>query len=160
MIELSYRARPFPGSRCVASVYKLEDDDAAGEISPAGGVSLPRIISAEAIRSDFAAEPLASGCIFHTSYAAPYLHHGLVISLEYNRPRDRHRSCCCSPVCRPESLIAARRLPRETSNLEWGMRNVRDRKIAMMEKALIASTFTFEGCSRVLTAAHPFGAYL
>lgn len=118
------------------SAYKLGDDDAADEISPATKFSLPRITSAEAIRSDLA---FASGCIFHTSYAPPYLHHGLVISLEYNWPRDRHRSCCCSLVCRSESLIVAGCLSWEMSNPErgWGMS---DRKIATMtEKTLTAS---------------------
>lgn len=136
---MSYPARPFPKSRYVISVYKLGDDDAAGEISPAVGVSLPRITSVEAIRSDLAAKPFASGCIFHTSYAPPYLHRGLVISLEYNRPRDRHHSCCCSLVCRPESLIVARRLPWDVE-FRTGMRDVHDRKIAtMIKKALTAS---------------------
>lgn len=131
-VEL-YRARPFSGEVATLrslSVYKLGDDDAAG-----GDFATSKSPSAEAIRSDFAAKPFASGCIFHTSYAAPYLHHGLVISLEYNRPRDRHRSRCCSPVayCRSSSPVG-------DVESRTGMRNVRDRKTgAMMEKASTAT---------------------
>lgn len=149
-IELSYRARPFPGSRCVIPVYKLGDDNAASEISPAAGsfatpnnlrrgdsVGLRgeavciRLHISHVVRSAiFASRPRNLVGIQPTARQTP-----LVLLLASLPSRVAY--------CRPSS-------PAGDVESGMGMGNVRDRKIAtMMEKiALTASdgsTFAFNG---------------
>lgn len=99
----------------------------------------------EAIPSEFARSGagLPSGCIFHTSHAPPYLHRGLVISLEYNRPRDRQPLVLLASLPSPSRLLSFV-VPVgdvESRTGKRGMRDVCDRRetATMAEKALTAS---------------------
>lgn len=107
-----------------------------------GGIMLARILSERRFSVGLrGVEPFASGCIFHTSHASPYLHRGLVISLEYNRPRDRHTTArrVARQFAVPSRLLSFV-VPVGYVESRTGMRDVSDRRIATIaEKASTAS---------------------
>lgn len=125
---------------------KLRDDDARSEISPGSGITRcleysPRGDSV-GVRAEWSRFAI-SGCIFHTSHAPPYLHRGLVISLEYNRPRDRQPLVLLASLPSPSRLLS---FVVPVGDVEFrtgkrGMRDVCDRRetATMAEKALTAS---------------------
>ena len=97
--ELNWYARPFSGSRYVISVYIREWWRCRRNFTRERSF----VTSNNLRRGDSVRLCGEAVCIrlhiSHVVYVPPYLHRGLVISLKYNRPRDRHLSYCCLLVC-------------------------------------------------------------